>query len=69
MNISTAAETILRDHGIAVVPDTDEPGYVAANAVSVALARSVVDELEAAGVVASWSPDCDDATMAWLYVR
>lgn len=37
-------------------------------ALTTARARELVSRLEARGVEASWAPDNDDRTLAWVYV-
>lgn len=61
----SAAVTI---DGLRFVPDTSEPGFVCAVAIPAARARTLCAALIAGGREASWAPDHDDRTLAWVYV-
>ena len=49
-------------------PDTND-GLVSAESVPIAVARAEENRLQAAGLDASWAPDADDGTRAWVYKK
>jgi len=61
----------LQQHGLAMDwggdPDTHH-GLVALSTVPTTVARAVCHDLSLSGVEASWAPDEQDASKAWLYV-
>jgi len=54
--------------GVALISDPDGPGLVSRDALPVADARRLERELRDAGHEASWAPDGNDRSTAWLYV-
>jgi len=61
--------SILRHHGITATFEGEGDDRALNEPVPRDVARAAVDDLEAAGYEASWAPDNDDRSMAWIYVR
>jgi len=61
---------ILRGIGITLLfgADPDSFGVVAKTTITTDNARRAVESLSANGFAASWAPDNDDRSAAWLYV-
>ena len=73
MNATNPVQTIadtLRNIGITMLfgCDQDSYGVVAKTAITIDDAKRAVAVLTAEGFEASWAPDIDDRSVAWLYV-
>ena len=61
---------ILRGIGITLLfgADPDSYGVVAKTTITTAAAKQAVQALSGEGLTASWAPDNEDHSQAWLYV-
>lgn len=55
-------------HGLSFSADSTEPGLVSDSSMPLDDARAFVSRLEAEGYEASYAPDTNDPSLAWIWV-